>query len=90
MTDVTVNERQQEILVLIKCGADTEEIAAALGVSKWTARDHIRKLGVKLQAPTMVDLPDAAEEHGIRVPDCDADDMPDDGAIRVDGREADL
>lgn len=91
MSVVTVNERQEEILALIKCGADTEEIAAALGISKWTARDQIRKLGVKLQTPSMVELPDAAEEHGIVVRDCAVDEeMPDDGTIRVDGGDADL
>lgn len=86
---VTLNNRQREILELIKCGADTAEIAATLGISKWTARDHLRKLGVKLQAASMVDLPDAAAGHGIVVRDCD-DGMPDDGTIRIDGSEADL
>lgn len=90
MSTVEVNERQQEILALIACGADTEEIAAAIGVSKWTARDQIRRLGVKLQAPTMAELPDAAREHGITIRDCEADEQEDDGTIRVDGREADL
>jgi DNA-binding NarL/FixJ family response regulator len=86
---VYVTAREEEILALIKCGADTLEIAATIGVSKWTIRDQIRRLGVKLQAPNMAELPDAAAEHGIHVPDCAVED-DDDGTIRVDGRHADL
>lgn len=89
MSSIILNPREEEILALIKCGADTMEIAATLGVSKWTIRDQIRKLGVKLQVPTMVELPEAAEAQGFAVPECATED-DDDGTIRVDGRDADL
>lgn len=85
---VYVTAREGEILALIKCGANTQEIAATIGVSKWTIRDQIRNLGVKFQVAGMAELPDAAAEHGIVVPDCY--DENDDGEVRLDGGHGNL
>lgn len=44
MSKRRLSEKQRRIIELIADGYDTEGIAREMGVSKWTVRDHVRKL----------------------------------------------
>lgn len=57
--------RQKEILQLIDEGLLSEEIAETLGLSRWTIRDHVRRLSQLLGTTYIGDLPDAARARGI-------------------------
>ena len=78
-----LSRRQRRIVSLIACGARTTDIADALGISKWTARDHIHELGILFAVSSMIELPDAARDAGIILDPCVDEDEDDDGAIRV-------
>lgn len=71
MTTATLTDRQRDLVGLIDCGADSEEIASELGLSQWTVRDQIKRLRGKLGAASMRDLPAAARAAGVDLPVCD-------------------
>ena len=58
-----LTEREQEVLRLMALGWATPQIAAELGISRHTVRNHIRNLRQKLQASTKLE----AVVTGIRL-----------------------
>lgn len=60
---LTLTYQQCRIVNMIAEGKNTDAVAAALGVSRWTARDRIRKLCATLGG-SMAELPALAEKHG--------------------------
>lgn len=59
----SLTRREQEVLRLIAIGKDTSQIAAEMGISRHTVRNHIRNLRQKLDASTKLD----AVVTGIRL-----------------------
>lgn len=59
----SLTQREREVLRLVALGRDTLEIAAELGISRHTVRNHIRNLRQKLKANTKLD----AVVTGIRL-----------------------
>jgi DNA-binding CsgD family transcriptional regulator len=59
-----LSRRQCEVLRLIQAGHATAGIADALGVSHYTARDHIRRLARILDCG-LPDMPRTARARGI-------------------------
>ena len=51
----TLSQRELEVLRLVALGWDTPRIAAQLGISRHTVRNHIRNLRNKLGASTKLD-----------------------------------
>ena len=51
----TLSRREMEVLRLVALGWDTRRIAARLGISRHTVRNHIRNLRNKLGASTKLD-----------------------------------
>ena len=61
--DPALSRRELEVLRLVALGWDTPHIAAELGISRHTVRNHIRNLRHKLNATTKLD----AVMKGIRL-----------------------
>ena len=64
-----LTDTQRAIVELIRDGCDSDEAAETLGISRWTMRDHIRRLRELLGADSIHDLPealDAREGAGVR------------------------
>ncbi len=59
----SLTRREQEVLRLVAIGRDTSQIAAEIGISRHTVRNHIRNLRQKLDASTKLD----AVVTGIRL-----------------------
>lgn len=51
----SLTQREQEVLRQVALGKDTPQIAAELGISRHTVRNHIRNLRQKLKASTKLD-----------------------------------
>ena len=64
--DPALSRRELEVLRLVALGWDTPRIAAELGISRHTVRNHIRNLRHKLNATTKAGRCD--ERHPVRHP----------------------
>ena len=49
-----LTKRQKEVLRLLRFGYSDEEIAASLGISKFTVSQHVRNILLRLNAPNRV------------------------------------
>lgn len=65
-----MSSQQLEVLRLIECGMDTDEIAEEMALSRYTIRDKIRRLRLRFGVENMHDLPGAARQSGVNVPIC--------------------
>ncbi len=54
--DRSYTDRQTEILALLAQGRTNKQIAAALGISDYTVRDHVSSLLLKTGAATRTEL----------------------------------
>ena len=61
----TLTPRQHEVLTLLAEGAATEEVAAALGLSEETVRNHIRQLLRRLGVHSRLAAVAHARRHGL-------------------------
>ena len=59
----SLTQREREVLRLVALGRETPQIAAELGISRHTVRNHVRNLRKKLKANTKLD----AVVTGIRL-----------------------
>lgn len=60
-----VTPREHEVLRALSRGLDANRIAASLGISLYTARDHIRSLLAKLEVRTQLDAVVTANRLGL-------------------------
>ena len=63
--DVSLTEREYDVLRELGRGRDATRLAAALGISVWTARDHIKAVMAKLDARTQLDAVVTASRLGL-------------------------
>lgn len=70
VTEDRMSSKQLEVLRLIECGMDTDEIAEEMALSRYTVRDKIRRMRMRFGVEKMRDLPDALRAQGIDVPRC--------------------
>ena len=61
----SLTPRQHEVLRLLADGASTEEVAAALGLSEETVRNHIRQLLRRLGVHSRLAAVAYARRHGL-------------------------
>lgn len=78
MTVPHLDDRLVRIVGLIECGADTAAIADELDLSTGIVRRQILRARAILGCQSMLDLPRAAREAGIDLPECEATWEPDD------------
>jgi DNA-binding NarL/FixJ family response regulator len=63
--EVRLTPREQEVLGALSRGLDARRIASSLGISLFTARDHIRSLMSKLGVSTQLDAVVTADRLGL-------------------------
>jgi DNA-binding CsgD family transcriptional regulator len=59
--------RERQVLAALAEGLSTKQVAAQLGVSRWTVRDHLASASLKLGARTATQAVVIAVERGVLV-----------------------